>query len=247
MLAVFVAGYVTGNRPFVHKQGVANFSSALSTIADIGMFVLLGLLVAPRQWAGLWPRGILLFLVLTLVARPVAVWLGTLGMRLGVKNRLFISWAGLRGAVPIILATYPLVAGMAVGWDVFNLVFFAVLMSVLVQGSSLGVVARWLRLSTTARPQSLYNLELITMAHSDMDLVVVDLPGPEGTLGPFVHELKLPPNAVITLITRGKEVISPRGLTRLKGWDQVTVLAPVGEEPAIRHALLDPFHKQEEA
>jgi len=247
MLAVFVAGYVTGNRPFVHKQGVANFSSALSTIAHIGMFVLLGLLVAPRQWAGLWPRGILLFLVLTLVARPVAVWLGTLGMRLGVKNRLFISWAGLRGAVPIVLATYPLAAGLAVGQDVFNLVFFAVLMSVLIQGSSLGVVAKWLKLSTASRPQSLYNLELITMAKSDLDLVVVDLPGPQGARGPRVRDLPLPAGSVIVLITRGSEVVIPKGNTHLEGWDQVTVLAHVSDEAAVRAALLDGEYIQPEA
>ena len=249
MLAVFIAGYVMGNHPFVHKQGVAAFSSALSTIANIGMFVLMGLLVFPSQWRDLWVKGLMLFLGLTFFSRPLAVFIGTIGMRLGLRKKLFVAWAGLRGSVPIVLATYPAAAGLPadLSQDIFNLVFFAVLLSVLVQGSTLSVVARWLGFTAPPRPAPLYNLELITMAHSDMDLVVVDLPGPEGTLGPFVHELKLPPNAVITLITRGKEVISPRGLTRLKGWDQVTVLAPVGEEPAIRHALIDPFHKQEEA
>ncbi len=137
MLTVFVAGYMIGNRPFVHKQGVTNFSAAISTIADISMFVLMGLLISPRQWATLWPKGVVLFLVLTLFARPVAVWLGTVGMKIGMKNRVFISWAGLRGAVPIILATYPLAAGLEVGRDVFNLVFFAVLMLMLASRSSL--------------------------------------------------------------------------------------------------------------
>jgi cell volume regulation protein A len=80
-----------------------------------------------------------------------------------------------------------------------------------------------------------------------MDLVVVDLPGPQGAEGPFIHELQLPPSAAITLITRGKEVVSPRGPTRLKGWDQVTVLAHVGDEAAIRHALLEPFQHRGEA
>jgi cell volume regulation protein A len=239
MLAVFVAGYVIGNRPFVHKQGVASFSSALSTIADISMFVLMGLLISPRQWITLWPKGVVLFLVLTLFARPVAVWLGTIGMKLGLKNRTFISWAGLRGAVPIVLATYPLAAGMEVGRDVFNLVFFAVLMSVLIQGSSLGVVAKWLKLSTPSRPQPLYNLELLTMARSDMDLFVVDLPGPEGAEGPRIRDLPLPAGSVIVLITRGAEVVIPKGNTHLEGWDQVTVLAHVKDEPAVRSALLD--------
>lgn len=238
MLAVFVAGFVMGNKPFVHKQGVANFISALATIADTSMFVLMGLLVFPRQWASLWGDGVVLFLVLTFVARPVAVWLGTLGMKLGAKNRLFISWAGLRGAVPIILATYPMAAGMGVGNEVFNLVFFAVLLSVAIQGSTIGLVAKWLKLATQARPKPLYNLELVTMAKSDMDLVVVDMPGPESRSGPRIADLNLPTGAVITLITRGDEVVVPRGATRLQGWDQVTILAHVDDEAMIRKALL---------
>ncbi len=238
MLAVFTAGLVMGNRSFIHKQGVGNFVSAISNVAETGMFVLMGLLVFPRQWADLWLEGILLFLVLTFVARPVAVWLGTVGMKLAPKNRLFISWAGLRGAVPIILATYPMASGMAIGEEVFNLVFFAVLLSVAIQGSTLGIVAKWLKLATPSRPQPLYNLELVTMAKSDLDLIVVDMPDPQGAPGPQISDLKLPAGAVITLITRGKDVIVPKGSTRLQGWDQITVLAHVEDEAAIRAALL---------
>lgn len=238
MLAVFVAGYVMGNQPFVHKQGVTNFVSALSTIAETGMFVMMGLLVYPHQWADLWWQGILLFLVLTFLARPAAVWLGTVGMKLGVRDKIFISWAGLRGAVPIILATYPLTAGLAEGQDIFNLVFFVVILSVALQGSTLGVVARYLKLSTRSRPKPLYNLELITMAKSDMDLIVVDIPGSQGQPGPLISDLMLPSGSVITLITRGEEVVVPKGSTRLLGWDQVTVLAHAQDESAIRAALI---------
>ena len=241
MLAVFTAGYILGNRPFVHKQGVSNFSAAISTIANIGMFVLLGLLVFPRQWSTLWVDGIVLFLVLTFVARPVAVLIGTFGMRLPWRNKLFMTWAGLRGSVPIVLATYPAAAGLAPGQDIFNLVFFAVLLSVSLQGSTLGLVSRWLGLYAPSRPASLYNLELITMAHSDLDLIVVDLPDPRGAEGPAIRDLALPAGAVITLVTRGKEVLSPKGGTVLKGWDQVTVLAHAKDEATVRAALIEPF------
>ncbi|MGE3310385.1 MAG: potassium/proton antiporter [Limisphaerales bacterium] len=238
MLAVFVAGYVMGNRPFVHKQGVSNFSAALSTVANIGMFVLLGLQVFPRQWAGIWLEGIVLFLALTLVARPFAVWVSTIGMGLPWREKLFISWAGLRGAVPIVLATYPMAAGIPVGNDVFNLVFFAVLLSVGVQGGTLGMLARRLKLTVPSRPAPLFNLELVTMAASDLDLIVIDLPGPGDVIGSTIAELKLPPGSVITLITRGKGLVVPKGSTRLQGWDQVSVLAHANEEAAIRAALL---------
>lgn len=241
MLAVFIAGYVMGNHPFVHKQGVANFLAGLSTIANIGMFALMGLLVFPHQWSALWVQGLVLFLVLTFFARPAAVWLGTIGMRLGWKNKLLITWAGLRGAVPIVLATYPAAAGMALGQEIFNLVFFAVLLSVLIQGSTLGLVAKGLGLSMPLRPKPLYNLELITMAESDLDLFVIDLPDPQGAPGPRIGDLKLPPGSVITLVTRGKELVVPKGSTQLQGWDQVTVLAHAKDEDLVRSALVSPF------
>lgn len=241
MLAVFIAGFVMGNHSFVHKQGVANFSAALSTVANIGMFVLLGLQVFPHQWANLWFEGILLFLVITFVARPVAVWLGTVFMGLRAKEKLFIAWAGLRGAVPIVLATYPAVAGIAVGQEVFNLVFFCVLLSIAVQGSTLGLFGRWLHLTIPAKPKPLFNLELVTMAESDLDMIVVDLPGPQGAMGPTIAELRLPAGAVIALITRGKDLVVPKGSTHLQGWDQVTVLAHAKEQETIRCILLSAF------
>lgn len=241
MLGIFTAGYVMGNSHFIYKQGVRNFSNALATIANVGVFVLMGLLVFPHRWSGLWVEGLILFAVITLIARPVAVWMGTLGMKIDTRDKLFISWSGLRGAVPIVLATYPLAAGMPIGEDVFNLVFFAVILSVLIQGSTLGLVARWLKLATPSRLMPRYGLELVTMAKSDLDLVVVDLPGPRGTPGPRIRDLAFPPGAVITLITRDNEVLVPMGNTRLAGWDQITVLARAADEDKVRAALLLPF------
>ncbi len=246
MLAVFVAGFTMGNKGFVHRQGIANFSSALATIANIGMFLLMGLLVFPSQWAELWPRGIALFLVVAFVARPLAVWLGTTGMKFRWKSKVFMSWAGLRGAVPIILATYPLASGLPIGEEIFNLVFFAVILSVALQGSTLGPLARLLGLSTPSRPAPLYSLEFQTMAPSDLDLMVIDMPDPQGAPGPYIRDLRLPPGAVITMLTRGKEVLAPKGGTQLMGWDQVSVLAHAADETLVREALLAPFKDSEE-
>jgi NhaP-type Na+/H+ and K+/H+ antiporters with a unique C-terminal domain len=243
MLAVFTAGFYLGNSSFVHKQGVLNFSEALSTVANVGMFVLMGLLVFPSEWSGLWTKGVMLFLVLTFIARPVAVFLGTIGMSLGFKDRLFASWAGLRGAVPVVLATYPAAAGLSVGNEVFNLVFFAVILSILIQGATLGTIAKWLGLSEPARPKPLFSLEMQTMAQSDYDLVVVDLPGPKGVEGPMIRDIRLPEGAIITLITRGEEVVLPKGGTRLQGWDYVTLLAHAPDEGRIRDILYKTFHE----
>lgn len=241
MLAVFVAGYLMGNQSFVHKQGVANFSSAVSTVANVGMFALMGLLVFPHQWEEIWLDGILLFLVLALLARPCAVWLGTVGMGLGWRNKIFIAWAGLRGSVPIVLATYPVAAGLANGQDVFNLVFFAVLLSIAIQGSTLGWLARLLNLTAPTRPMPLFDVELVTMAESDFDLMVVDLPDPQGAIGPVLADLRLPAGSVIVLITRDNDIVVPKGSTHLQGWDRVTVLAHVKDHETIRSVLLNAF------
>ncbi len=243
MLAAFTAGLVMGNQKFIYQQGIRNFSGALSTIANIGVFVMMGLLVFPSQWSDLWLDGIVLFLVLTFVARPVAVWLGTLGMAFEAKERHFMCWAGLRGAVPIVLATYPMAAGISAGQDVFNLVFFAVFLSVGLQGSTLSTLAGLFGLATPSRPQPRYGLDLVTMAHSDLDLIVVDLPDPKGRPGPRIRDLTLPPGAILTLIARGDEVVAPTGNTRLLGWDQVTVLAHAKDEAEVQSALLEPFER----
>ena len=247
MLAVFTTGFVMGNAQFVHKQGVLNFSEAVSTIANIGMFVMLGLLVFPHQWAEIWWKGILLFLALTFVARPIATFLGTAGMKLGWKHKVFMSWAGLRGAVPIVLATYPAAAGLKGGDDIFNLVFFAVLLSILVQGSTLGLLARVLKLALPARPKPLVSLELITMAHSDYDLVAVEIPESEHASFPRIRDLNLPEGAVIILITRGREIVLPKGNTRLQAWDEVSVLAHAPDVELVKSALSGPFSMEDEA
>jgi cell volume regulation protein A len=214
MLAVFTAGIVLGNMQFVHKQGVYNFSAAISMISNILLFVLLGVLVEPRSWfnENLVLKGILLFVFLSFVARPAAVFLGTLGMGIPFKDRLFIAWAGLRGAVPIVLATYPTAHGMENGMEIFNLVFFAVLLSLMIQGSSLGKVAKLLKLSTESRPEPPYSLEFFTKndmeAGQKITVFTIDLPDPEGAKGPLIRDLRLPENALLLMIARRQRVSS---------------------------------------
>jgi cell volume regulation protein A len=212
ILAVFTAGIVLGNMYFVHKRGVYNFSSSISTISNILLFVLLGVLVDPNSWIeeDVLLRGVLLFVFLSFVARPAAVFLGTLGMRIPVKEKLFVSWAGLRGAVPIVLATYPTAYGIEHGMEIFNMVFFVVLLSLMVQGSSLGKVASFLTLSTVSRPEPPYTLEFFTK--NDMEIgqkltvFTLGMPDPEGREGPAIKDLKLPESTLLLMIARRKKV-----------------------------------------
>jgi cell volume regulation protein A len=212
ILAVFTAGLVMGNMQFIHKQGIYNFSSAISTIFNILLFVLLGVLVEPRTWFSeqLFLKGILLFVFLSFVARPAAVFLGTIGMRTSLKDKFFISWSGLRGAVPIVLATYPVANGLENGAEVFNLVFFAVLLSLTVQGASLSKIAKFLNLSTESRPVSPYSLEFFTKNTMEIGqritVFTIYLPGPEGCTGPLIRDLKLPEDTLLLMIARKRRV-----------------------------------------
>jgi len=208
ILAVFTAGIVLGNMYFVHKRGVYNFSSSIATISDILLFILLGVLVEPNRWfqENMFLKGVLLFIFLSFVARPAAVFLGTIGMRIPFKEKLFTSWAGLRGAVPIVLATYPTAYGMENGIEIFNIVFFVVLLSLMIQGSSLGKIAKFLRLSTVSRPEPPYTLEFFTKnnmeAGQKLTVFTFGMPDPEGCEGPAIKELRLPESTLLLMIAR---------------------------------------------
>jgi len=212
ILAVFTAGIVLGNMYFVHKRGVYNFSSSIATISNILLFVLLGVLVEPNRWLeeNLLLKGALLFIFLSFIARPAAVFLGTVGMRIPLKEKLFISWAGLRGAVPIVLATYPTAYGMENGMEIFNMVFFVVLLSLMIQGSSLGKIAKFLKLSTESRPEPPYTLEFFTKnnmeAGQKLTVFTIGMPDPEGCEGPAIKDLKLPESTLLLMIARRQKV-----------------------------------------
>ncbi len=141
-LAAYVAGLVVGQSDFPHKSTLFSFHEGLGWLMEIGMFLILGLLVFPSQLPGVAPAATLLALLLMLVARPMAVWLSLIGTRFNRGEKAFIAWVGLRGAIPIVLATFPLLAGLESAQLLFNVTFFVVLLSVLVQGTTLPLAAR---------------------------------------------------------------------------------------------------------
>jgi cell volume regulation protein A len=144
-LAVYVAGIVIGNRKFVHKQMLLSFHDGLAWLMQIAMFVTLGLLVFPSRVVPVMGLGVLIAACLIFVARPFSVFLLTAFSGWSLREKAFVSWVGLRGAVPIILATYPLLAGVERAQFMFNVVFFVVITSVVLQGTTLPLVAKWLR------------------------------------------------------------------------------------------------------
>ncbi|NLX42874.1 MAG: potassium/proton antiporter [Chloroflexi bacterium] len=225
-LAVYVAGVAMARHDFTLRTSLMRFHDGVLWLAQIGLFLTLGLLVFPSHLVPLAGRGALIALWLTLVARPVAVLLLTLPFRsLSLRERVFVSWVGLRGAAPILLATYPLVAGVPQSDLIFNVVFFVVLVSVVVQGTTIPLVARWLRLDAPLLTRPSYPIEYT--GGRGLSDAFVELTVPEGALaaGHTLGELNLPPELLVILIARENEFLFPSGGSALEVGDRLLVLA----------------------
>lgn len=224
-LAVYIVGLVMGNHHFIHKKSIARFHDGIAWLMQIVMFITLGLLVFPSQLVPVVWVGLLLSLFLIFVARPLGVF-ATLGLaRMRPQEMAVISWVGLRGAVPIILATFPLIAGVAQAEVIFNLVFFIVLTSVLLQGPSIPLVAKWFKVDAPLVASPRYPLEFEAAANLDSELVEVEIPEDSPVAGRQIVKLGLPDEALVVLISRDNTFVVPRGATVLKGKDRILVLA----------------------
>lgn len=237
IVAVYVFGIAINGADIPYRQSVVRFHEGLAALSQMVMFTLLGLLVRPSHMAALVGPGILITLGLMFVSRPVAVFLCTLGMGFNWREFLLLAWAGLKGAVPIILATFPLVAGIPQQDLIFHLVFFVVLTSALIQGSTISPLAKWLGLvEGVSRPKAV-SLELVAVEECDTDLIEVEItPGAE-VQGKLLSELDLPPTVAVSAIVRHKQVVTPRGNTRIEPGDVLFILAGKGS----RERVLDVF------
>jgi potassium/hydrogen antiporter len=232
-LAVYLAGIIMGNANLVFRRGTLLFHDAAAWLSQIAMFVMLGLLSFPSQLMDVAPVGILLAATLIFVARPVAVWLTLLPFRVHWREMTFISWVGLKGAVPIVLATYPLLAGLDFGGMIFDIVFFVVMISVVTQGWSLPPVARALRLQLPPRAVPPVSLDITSLRDVDADIVEYTLPNGARAVGRTLRDLHLPENAVVAMISRGERIIPPRGSTRLNADDHVFVVLQPRARPMV--------------
>jgi cell volume regulation protein A len=213
-LAAYVAGLSLGEGRIAGKRTVIAFHQGLASVAQLAMFLMLGLLVFPRQLDAIAPEGALLALVLIVVARPLAVLVGTLGTGFGRAERLLLSWAGLRGAVPVVLATFPVLAGVPHSLEFFNIVFFAVLASTLVQGATIEPLARRLGLMDPAaalEPSPI--VEVGVLQALGADALEYTIRPQDAIVGHRLRELGLPAGVLLSVISRGEEAIAPRGST----------------------------------
>ena len=225
-LSVYIAAIILGNSNFLHKKSLIKFYDGQAWLMQIVMFLTLGLMVYPSQIVPVIGDGILISAFLMLIARPVAVFISLVFFpQLSVRKKLFISWVGLRGAVPIILSTYALIAGIPVAGNIFNLVFFISVSSVLLQGTSLSTVAKWLHLSVPEKLKRKFPLDLELKDSSNSELMELDISDTSPAVGKPVMELNLPKSAMIVLIHRGGKYVTANGATIIEPKDHLLIMA----------------------
>ena len=218
-LAVYVTGLVLGRADFLHKRSLIRFYNSAAWLMQIIMFLTLGLFVFPSHLVPVILPGLGLALALMLVARPVSVMIGMLISKYNLRERIFVSWVGLRGAVPVILALYPKLANLPNADLIFNVVFFVVLTSVLIQGTLIAPVAKLLKVDAPLDEKSAAPLEMVPVEGWRGRLREIRLPTNCRASGKAIYELGLPPEYLIVLIKRNGNWIVPNGGVVLQDGD----------------------------
>jgi cell volume regulation protein A len=236
IIAAYLSGLVLGNAQLPHRAATRSFAEGAGWLAQIGLFVMLGLLVDPSELPSAILPALVVGLVLLLAARPVSVLACLLPFRIPWREQAFISWAGLRGAVPIVLATFPIVAGVTGARDVLNIVFVLVVLFTLIQGPTLPAVARRLGLT---RPGALRDVQVETAPLDvlDADLLTVAIPPDSRLHGVAVFELRLPPPTVVTLIVRDGTTLVPDRDTVLRAGDELLLITTPNTREAAERRL----------
>jgi len=236
-LAVYLAGIMLRRGDFIHRKSVMRFHDGLAWLMQITMFLTLGLLVFPSRLPPIMGVGLLIAIGLMFVARPIGVFLALLPSKLKIREKAFISWVGLRGAVPIILATYPLLAGLEQAELMFNVVFFVVLTSTLFQGTLIPQVARWLKVDAPLEAKRVYPLEYTRMEGLSSELKEYPIPADSFVVGKSIVELGLPQQFLIMLIARGNEFVLPSGGTVLEAGDVLLALTDAESSEIVREQI----------
>lgn len=233
-LAVYLAGIVLGHYDFIHKRSLLRFHDGLAWLMQIAMFLTLGLLVFPSRLLPIVGVGLLCAAALILLARPLSVFVSLLFSSLNLREKTFVSWVGLRGAVPIVLATFPLLAGVSHADLMFNVIFFVVLTSVLLQGTTIPLMAHWLKVDAPETPRRVYPIEYTPVGGFKSELKELTLSPESPAVGKAIVELGLPDEFLIILIAREKDFILPSGGTVLQGGDTLLVLADKASFEAVQ-------------
>ncbi|MDX6266532.1 MAG: potassium/hydrogen antiporter [Frankiales bacterium] len=223
-LAVYVAGLVIGSTRLPHRRAVLGFATSLALLAELGLFVLLGLLASPGRLVDALPTALVVGAAALLVARPLAVLVSTTPFRTPLREQAFLAWAGLRGAVPIVLAIVPVTQHVPGGERVLDVVFVLVVVYTLLQAPTLPYVGRRLGVVEDVAARDL-EVEAAPLESVGADLLQVTVRSGSQLHGVYVDELRLPPGAVLSLVVRGREGTVPTSDTRLEHGDQLLIVA----------------------
>tara|TARA_R110000850_G_scaffold30630_1_gene84131 strand:+ start:1738 stop:3219 length:1482 start_codon:yes stop_codon:yes gene_type:complete len=240
-LAIYICAVYLGNQDLIHKKTILKMFDGLAWLMEIVLFLTLGLLVFPSQIIPYMGIGLIISLFLIVVARPVGVFISLMFFKMKLRRRFYISWVGLRGAVPIVFATYPLLAGIDKANMIFNIVFFISVTSILIQGTTLSVVAKWLNVAMPEKSKKV----------TETDKLILDLP--KSSLQEFeilpdyyavnkrIVDLRFPQSAFIVMIKRNNEYLRPGGSTVIKSKDVLMVLADSQEDfDKVNNSLYSP-------
>jgi cell volume regulation protein A len=223
LLATYVAALVLGNSDLPHRGGVRSFAEGTGWLAQIGLFVLLGLYASPQQLVTAVVPALVAGVVLLLVARPLSVVAAGLPFRLPWREQAFLSWSGLRGAVPIVLALIALTEGAPGATTLVNVVFVLVVLLTLLQGTTLPWVARLLGVARAGEPREL-EVDAAPLDELGADLLQVRVPVGSRLKGVYLRELRLPRGATVSLVVRDEQAFTPSMETRLRERDQLLVV-----------------------
>ncbi|WP_026701307.1 potassium/proton antiporter [Salibacterium aidingense] len=238
-LAVYVAALIIGNSELTYRHSIFRFNEGFAWMAQILMFIILGLLAFPEQILApeVIGNGLLLSAVLILAARPAAAFLSLMGMKYNVKEKIFLSWAGLRGAVPIVLATFAIVAEVENGAMIFNVVFFIVLTSALIQGSTISYLANKLKLSGPKKETPTHSLELISIGKANAEIIEFQTDEKTSIVGEKLQDIDFPESALVSAIVRDDQLITPYGETEIQKEDFLYILVSRKQKNKLRRML----------
>ena len=245
-LAIYISAVYLGNQDLIHKKAIMKMYDGLAWLMQIVLFLTLGLLVYPTQVVPYIGVGLLISIFLIIVARPVSVLLSLMFFRMKFRRRLYISWVGLRGAVPIVFATYPLLAGIDKAHMIFNVVFFVSVTSVLIQGTTLSVFAKWLRVALPERVKPVSDVEKFISDYPKTAMKEIEVTPGCYAVNKKIVELHFPKNTIIAIIKRNGKFITPGGSTIIEANDKLVVLAdnPAGLDQVRECLVADILEKE---
>lgn len=235
-LAIYICAVYLGNQDLIHKKTILKMFDGLAWLMQIVLFLTLGLLVFPSQIIPYMGIGLLISVFLIIVARPIGVFISLMFFKMKLKRRFYISWVGLRGAVPIVFATYPLLAGIDKAHMIFNIVFFISVTSILIQGTTLSIVAKWLGVALPEQAKKLTATDLLLSENPKAEMKEILITSNCFAVNKKIVELGFPKNAIIAMIIRDNNYITPNGATIIKAQDTLIVLAD-------RHNVFDEVYK----